>query len=203
MKIELVHPQVACDWLITLEACTGCGGRHSSTRPPRFRDAALRARPISVTLTPPQPRTQSHENTHVEIARTCSDLVADQFEAKFHCAIWSQTGPRLVADLLARVSSLELATSELDDRPNSSSLQVCDQLRTCLRPDSVMEFGFNADARRNDTVVSVCSPARNEANSMEASVADINPAADGRNEAVCGRMQARPADRSVGLYVVL
>jgi len=27
----------------------------------------------------------------------------------------------------------KLAASELDDRPNSSSLQVCDQLRTCLR----------------------------------------------------------------------
>jgi len=37
-------------------------------------------------------------------------------EAKFHYAIWSQTGPK----------------------------QVCDQLRTCLRPDSVMEFGFKA-----------------------------------------------------------
>jgi len=34
---------------------------------------------------------------HVEIART---------EAKFHYAIWSQTGPKLVADLLARASSL-------------------------------------------------------------------------------------------------
>ena len=34
---------------------------------------------------------------HVEIARTCSKLVADRFEAKFHYAIWSQTGPKLVA----------------------------------------------------------------------------------------------------------
>jgi len=40
-------------------------------------------------------------------------------------------------------SSCWLAARELDDRPNSSSLQVCDQLRTCLRPDSVMEFGFS------------------------------------------------------------
>ena len=32
-------------------------------------------------------------------------MVADRFEAKFHYAIWSQTGPRLVADLLARASS--------------------------------------------------------------------------------------------------
>ena len=36
---------------------------------------------------------------HVEIARTCSKLVADRFEAKFHYAIWSQTGSKLVADL--------------------------------------------------------------------------------------------------------
>jgi len=43
---------------------------------------------------------------HVEIARTCSNLVADQFEAKFHDAIWSQIGWKLVADLLARASSL-------------------------------------------------------------------------------------------------
>jgi len=36
---------------------------------------------------------------HVEIARTCSKLVADRFEAEFHYAIWSQTGPKLVVDL--------------------------------------------------------------------------------------------------------
>jgi len=35
----------------------------------------------------------------VEIARTCSKLVAERFEAKFHYAVWSQTGPKLVADL--------------------------------------------------------------------------------------------------------
>ena len=43
---------------------------------------------------------------HIEIARTCSNLVADRFEAKFDYAIWSQTGSKLVADLLARASSL-------------------------------------------------------------------------------------------------
>jgi len=73
---------------------------------------------------------------HVEIARTCSNLVADRFEAKFHYAILvadrSEAGRRPVTDLLSRASSLEL-----DDSPNSSSLQVCYQLRTCLRPDSV------------------------------------------------------------------
>jgi len=53
-------------------------------------------------------------------------------KAKFHYAIWSQTGSKLVADL-------QLVP---DDRPNFCSLQVCDQLRTCLRPDSVMEFGL-------------------------------------------------------------
>ena len=30
---------------------------------------------------------------------TCSKLVADRFEAKFHYTIWSQTGSKLVADL--------------------------------------------------------------------------------------------------------
>ena len=54
-------------------------------------------------------------------------LLADRFEAG--------RGP--VADLLARASSL------LDAGPDSSSLQICGQLRTCLRPDSVMEFGPN------------------------------------------------------------
>jgi len=31
---------------------------------------------------------------------------------------------------------------KLHDRPNFSSLQVCDQLRTSFEPDSVMEFGL-------------------------------------------------------------
>jgi len=30
----------------------------------------------------------------------------DELKAKFHYAIWSQTGPKLVADLLARGSKL-------------------------------------------------------------------------------------------------
>ena len=34
---------------------------------------------------------------HVKIARICSNLVADRFEAKFHYAIWPQTGSKLVA----------------------------------------------------------------------------------------------------------
>ena len=38
---------------------------------------------------------------HVEIARTCSNLVADRFEAKFHYAILVADSPKLVADLLA------------------------------------------------------------------------------------------------------
>ena len=45
---------------------------------------------------------------------------------------WSQIGPRLVADL-SQICLLVLAR-ELDDRPNSSSLQVCDQPRAYLRP---------------------------------------------------------------------
>jgi len=36
---------------------------------------------------------------YVEIARTCSKLVADRFQDKFHYAVWSQTGPKLVADV--------------------------------------------------------------------------------------------------------
>jgi len=55
-------------------------------------------------------------------------------KAKFHYAIWSQTGSKLVADL-------QLVPH---DRQNFCSLQVCDQLRTYLRPDSVMEFGFKS-----------------------------------------------------------
>ena len=43
---------------------------------------------------------------HVEVVLTCSNMVADRFEAKFHYAIWSQTRSKLVADLLARASSL-------------------------------------------------------------------------------------------------
>jgi len=49
---------------------------------------------------------RSELSRHVEIARTCSNLVADHFEAKFHYTIWSQTGSKLIADLLARASSL-------------------------------------------------------------------------------------------------
>ena len=63
--------------------------------------------------------------------------------AKFHYAIWFEAGSilvadrfesgrNLVADLLACASSL-LASY---DRPNFSSLQVCDQLRTSFEPAS-------------------------------------------------------------------
>ena len=71
-------------------------------------------------------------------------------KAKFHYAIWSQTGLKLVADL-------QLV---LDDRPNFCSLQVCDQLRTCLRPDSIMEFDFEpvCDQVR---AVSICRDSSN------------------------------------------
>ena len=40
------------------------------------------------------------------LARTCSKLVANRFEAKFHYAIWFEAGRGPVADLLARASSL-------------------------------------------------------------------------------------------------
>jgi len=55
-------------------------------------------------------------------------------KAKFHYAIWSQTSSKLVADL-------QLV---LDHRPNFCSLQVCHQIRTCLRPNSVMKFSFES-----------------------------------------------------------
>ena len=56
---------------------------------------------------------------------------------------WSQTGRCWSQTCRRPASSCKLAASELDDRPNSSSLRVCDHIRTCLRSDSVMEFGFN------------------------------------------------------------
>ena len=65
----------------------------------------------------------------------CLSMNDYQAQDKFHYVIWLQISPRLVADLLARAS-------ELADRSISSSLQVCDQLRTCLRPDTLMEFGY-------------------------------------------------------------
>jgi len=64
----------------------------------------------------------------VEMAQTCSKLVADRFEAKFHYA----SGSKLVADRFEAgrgpASSCYFAASKLDDRPIFSSLQVCDQL---------------------------------------------------------------------------
>jgi len=41
------------------------------------------------------------------------------------------------------------ASSCLDGRPNSSSLLVCDQLRTSLRPDGVTEFGYKTTRTTN------------------------------------------------------
>ena len=62
-------------------------------------------------------------------------------KAKFHSLRY------LVADRSEAgrrpVRSCKLAASELDDRPNFRPVQVCGQLRTCLRPDSVMEFGLD------------------------------------------------------------
>jgi len=71
--------------------------------------------------------------TKVHRAVKCSQNFSFS-KAKLYYAIWSQAGSKLVAYLQVM----------LDDRPNFWSLQVCDQLRTCLRPDSVMEFGFES-----------------------------------------------------------
>jgi len=54
----------------------------------------------------------------------------------------SQASSKLVADL-------QLV---LDDRPNFCSLHVCEQLRTCLRPDNVMEFGLKREDYENCSV---------------------------------------------------
>ena len=68
-------------------------------------------------------------------------------KVKFHYAIWFEAGSKLVADRFEAgrgpASSCLFAASKLDDSPNFSSLQVCDQLRTSFEPDSVMEFSFN------------------------------------------------------------
>jgi len=77
-----------------------------------------------------QLRTWFELSRHVQIARTCSNLVADPFKAKFHYAIL--VADRFEADHRQLGADLLACASSLDDRPNSSSLQVCDQLRTCL-----------------------------------------------------------------------
>ena len=62
-----------------------------------------------------------------------------RIKAKFHYAILVVDGSEAVADLLARASSL-LASWIVRDRPNSSSLQVSNQV---CDQDSVMEFGLD------------------------------------------------------------
>ena len=62
-------------------------------------------------------------------------------KAKFHYASWFE--PDSVMEFgRGPASSCYFAASKLDDRPDFSSLEVCDQLRTSFGPDSVMEFGF-------------------------------------------------------------
>jgi len=58
-------------------------------------------------------------------------------KAKFHYAIWSQTCPKLVADL-------QLV---LDERPNFCS----------LRPDSVMELGFYCTDVHRERSTKLCT----------------------------------------------
>jgi len=89
---------------------------------------------------------------HVEIARTWSQTgskpnsITLSGRRQFQC--WSQTVPKLVADLLARASSL-LASSMIGQIParcrSATTLEpVCDQ-------ESVMEFGFYAAADKIST----------------------------------------------------
>ena len=80
---------------------------------------------------------------HVEIARTCSNLVADRFEAKSHYAILVvDRSEELVAELLACASSL-LVIGQIPARCRSATSfgSVRDQ-------DSLIEFGFYMTAVR-------------------------------------------------------
>jgi len=49
--------------------------------------------------------------------------------------------------------------SDLDDRPNSSWLQVCDQLRTCLQVNTrkIKEIVFGSFARHNTDLLTSSS----------------------------------------------
>ena len=53
---------------------------------------------------------------HVEITRTCSNLVADRFEAKFHYAIqlasWFEAGSKLITDKFETASNLSATSFE-------------------------------------------------------------------------------------------
>ena len=85
---------------------------------------------------------QRHVQTDMT-GRTSAEQLPGWIEAKFHYAILVADSPKLVAD-----------KSEASRRPAanwnlayylqraSTSQQVCDQPRTCLRP-SVMEFGLD------------------------------------------------------------
>jgi len=92
------------------------------------------------------------DSRHVEIARSCSNLVADRLEAKFHYAI-------LVADLVAdMVADLQragswpttpyLAREQRASRSATSLEPVCDQ-------DSVRDFGFNITVSKTDDAETV------------------------------------------------
>jgi len=74
---------------------------------------------------------------HVKIARTCYRTWSQTGSKPNSITLsWSQTGPRLVTDLLAHVSSL-LVIGQIPARCRSATSfgPVCDQ-------DSAMEFGF-------------------------------------------------------------
>ena len=87
---------------------------------------------------------------HVEIARKPAGSWSQTgYKAKFHYAILFETARRQVLSWLRTcrrpASSCWFAASKLDDRPNFSSLQACDQLRTSFEPDSVMVLGLKHD----------------------------------------------------------
>ena len=86
------------------------------------------------SLLDPRLRPQNSGKIYVH-ARITNDKLR-QIPLRYLVAARSEAGRR-------PASSCYVAARELGDRPNSTLLQVCDQLRTCLRPDSVMECGFN------------------------------------------------------------
>ena len=70
--------------------------------------------------------------------------VRSQIPLRYLVRSWFETGRRQVRSWSQTcrrpASSCQFAASKVDDRPNFSSLQFYDQLRTSFEPDSVMEF---------------------------------------------------------------
>ena len=103
-------------------------------------DAALRGHALFMSDVQQSAGISSTTNTR-KLATSAESLL-EAIRAKFYYAIWSQTGPKLVADLQRAGiwHIISLASSELAraSRSATSLEPVCDQLWTCLRPASNM-----------------------------------------------------------------